>query len=186
MATAPTFPLVPVDEYLSTTYHPDMEYVDGVLVERSVPTVLHALLQIILGAHFRQFEKQYRFKALPVVRTQIIARARYRVPDILLCAKPMPKGRIIDVTPLVVIEILSPDDKMSETLQRYREYDTIGIQAIVQMDPERRVAHRFETGSLLETKFQSLHLAHVSKSVPFDSEALFEQLRSEHNEATAE
>jgi hypothetical protein len=35
MAAAPTLPFVPVDEYLNTAYHPHMEYVDGVLVERA-------------------------------------------------------------------------------------------------------------------------------------------------------
>ena len=34
MAVVPTIPLVSPDEYLTSGYHPDMEYVDGVLVER--------------------------------------------------------------------------------------------------------------------------------------------------------
>ncbi len=93
MATAPTIPLVPVDEYLSTGYHPDVEYVDGVLVERGVPTAFHALLQVILTAHFRQFERQFRFKTLTEARTQIVPRARYRIPDVMLLPTPMPKGR---------------------------------------------------------------------------------------------
>jgi Uma2 family endonuclease len=49
MATAPTIPLVPVDEYLSTAYHADKEYIDGVLVERSMPTLFHTLLQGLLS-----------------------------------------------------------------------------------------------------------------------------------------
>jgi hypothetical protein len=49
---------VPVDEYLNSTYEHDMEYVDGVLVERSLPTISHSLLQAILIAHFRQLEKR--------------------------------------------------------------------------------------------------------------------------------
>jgi hypothetical protein len=30
--------LVPLDEYLNTSYSPEREYRDGVLVERSLPT----------------------------------------------------------------------------------------------------------------------------------------------------
>ena len=71
MATAPTTPLVSVDEYLNSSYRPDVEYVDGYLVKRSVPTYLHSILQAILVSYFRQFEKQYKFKALPELRTQI-------------------------------------------------------------------------------------------------------------------
>lgn len=179
MATALTLPLVPVDEYLNTSYRPDMEYVDGVLVERSMPTIPHGLLQFILGSHFRPLEQQYRFKVLPEIRTEIIERARYRIPDVLLCAKPIPSGRIMNITPFTVIEVLSPEDKFTETLSRFRDYEGIGVKTIVEMDPERYVAYRYEAGSLLETRFQSLYLPHMDVLMPFDSEALFEQLRAE-------
>jgi hypothetical protein len=32
-------PVVSVDEYLTSSYRPDMEYVDGVLVKRGEPTI---------------------------------------------------------------------------------------------------------------------------------------------------
>ena len=32
MATAPTLPLVSVEEYLRTSYEPNCEYIDGVLI----------------------------------------------------------------------------------------------------------------------------------------------------------
>ena len=37
--------LISVEEYLNTSYDPDMEYVDGVLVERNVGDWLHSLVQ---------------------------------------------------------------------------------------------------------------------------------------------
>lgn len=49
-----TFPGVPVEEYLRTSYDPDREYVDGRLVERHVGEYSHSRLQtlitIILGS----------------------------------------------------------------------------------------------------------------------------------------
>ena len=36
MAALPNSPLLSVEEYLNTTYDPDVEFVDGVLVERNV------------------------------------------------------------------------------------------------------------------------------------------------------
>jgi hypothetical protein len=54
-------PDLPVNEYLNSSYSPDMEYVDGVLVERGEPTLAHGLLQVILCANFRMFLKQFRF-----------------------------------------------------------------------------------------------------------------------------
>src|ERR1017187_7151105 len=81
MAVAPTIPIVSAGEYLNSGYHPDMEYVEGVLVERDVPTIAHSLLQLILGEYFRRYRKQFRFAALSDARTQIVERARYRIPD---------------------------------------------------------------------------------------------------------
>jgi hypothetical protein len=39
---------VPVEEYLRTTYHPDMEYLDGQLVERHVGEYFHSYLQSLI------------------------------------------------------------------------------------------------------------------------------------------
>jgi Uma2 family endonuclease len=173
---------VPASEYLNTAYHPDVEYVDGVLLQRSLPTILHSLLQALLCAHFRKLELTGRFKALREVRTEIVKLSRYRIPDLLLCAMPVPKGRVVDVAPLAVIEILSPSDKMGETLERFREYASIGTRITVQMDPEKSIAHRFDNGSLIETRFTELDLG--DRTVPFDSDALFGQLHAEHRHAT--
>jgi Uma2 family endonuclease len=183
MATAPTVPPVSVDEYLSTSYRPDVEYVDGYLVERSMPTYLHSALQAILIAYLRQFEKDFKFKALPELRTQIAERARYRIPDVLLCATPTRIQNIMDETPLAVIEILSPGDTVRETLQRFRDYAGVGVPHVIQMDPETQVAHRFQDGSLIQTRFESLQVQ--NRIIPFDSEYLFAELRRELSEAAA-
>jgi hypothetical protein len=45
MAALPNSPLVPVEECLNTPYDPDVEFVDGVLVERNVGDWSHSLIQ---------------------------------------------------------------------------------------------------------------------------------------------
>lgn len=118
-------------------------------------------------------QSKHGFRVLPETRTQIIARARYRVPDVLLCSTPLPKGCIVDVAPLIVFEILSPDDKIAETLQRLRDYSSIGVQHLILLDPERYVVYRSDNGSLIAGPIQRLG------DIPFDSEAIFAELRSE-------
>src|SRR5205823_5503276 len=110
MAVFPVTPLVSPDEYLNTSYRPDLEYVDGVLVGRGMPTIAHSFLQMILIEHFRRYWVELRFQPLPEVRTQIIERARYRIPDVMLCPVPVPPGKVVTTIPWAVIEILSPDD----------------------------------------------------------------------------
>lgn len=179
MAALPASSVVPVEEYLNSSYSPDMEYVDGVLVERGVPTIAHGLLQMILIRCFSAFEEALGFLTIPEVRTQIIERARYRVPDVVLCGVPLPTGKVVTSVPLAIIEILSPDDRMHEQLERFRDYQAIGVAHILLFDPEKRIAFRFDRGSLIQTQFTTLDLP--SGSVPFDSEALFRELVDKQN-----
>src|SRR6266498_2416339 len=174
MVVQPTPAFVPVDEYLNSSYRPDKEYVEGLLVERGMPTIAHGLLQILIGAYFRTFRKQFRFAALTEVRTQIVQGARYRIPDLMLCPIPLPAGRIVTSIPWAVIEILSPDDKMPVQLQRFRDYKRLDVRHVILLDPEQLIAFRFEEGSLLQTRFTTLDLP--TGAVPFDTAALFQQL----------
>lgn len=183
MASAPTLPFVSVEEYLITSYEPDMEYVDGVLVERGEHTVPHNLLDKMLLFWFAQFEANLRFRALHEIRTQIVERARYRLPDILLVPLPL-RSNICNVVPWVVIEIVSPDDTIGKTRARFLDYSRLGVLHIIQMDPEECVAHRYSEGSMIQTRFESLELP--TGTVPFDSEELFRRLRAELAEMRAE
>jgi Uma2 family endonuclease len=183
MAVAPIPPLVAVDEYLNSSYRPDVEYVEGFLVERGMPTVAHSLLQVLLVEYFGQHRRAFEFMTLADVRTQIVERARYRIPDVMLCPLPLPTGKVVTSVPWAVIEILSPDDRLPDQLKRFRDYKQISVHHVVLLDPEQLVAFRFEEGSLLQTRFTSLELP--SGSVPFDSDSLFQQLAEERNAAGA-
>ena len=108
MAAAPDTPLVPVDEYLNTSYSPDVEYVDGVLVERGMPTSLHSIFQAMLAAYFWKYCEQLGFIVYTEPRTQIVERARYRLPDVMLAPLPAARGKFVATAPWVVIEIQSP------------------------------------------------------------------------------
>jgi len=182
MATAPALPLVSVDEYLNSSYEYDMEFVDGMLVERSVPTAFHSLCRRSCSPHFRALEKEFRIKAMPELRTQIIERTRYRVPDVLLVTVPFRFGRILTEVPNAVIEILSPEDKLKSVLTRFADYEGLGVRHLIQMDPEDHVARRYQNGSLTRTDFHSLNLPD-RPDLPFDSAAIFAQLRQEVSES---
>src|SRR5438477_10305943 len=137
MATLPTSPLVPVEEYLNTSYPDgDREYLDGLVVERNVGTPGHSALQKILIVHLAAFEKSLGLVVRPECRTRI-EEARYRVPDVLVMVRPFRQTeRVVLDPPLLIVEILSPEDTTRDTLRRFREYEKLGVRHIVQMDPE--------------------------------------------------
>jgi len=179
MAVVPTIPLVSPDEYLNSSYRPDMEYVDGALVERGVPTVSHGLLQLILCVYLDAMRTQFEFEPLPEVRTQIIERARYRIPDLMLCPVPIPAGRVVTTVPWAVIEILSPEDRFSDLIARFQDYKKIGVRHMVLLDPEDLVAYRFENGALAQAQLTSLELP--TGELPFDTTDLFQRLTARRN-----
>jgi hypothetical protein len=51
--------LIPVSEYLNTTYRPDRDYVDGELKERNLGEKPHGLLQGILYIMFQNNRREW-------------------------------------------------------------------------------------------------------------------------------
>src|ERR1051326_7389387 len=73
--------LVSVEEYLTTSYEPDCDYVDGELVERNVGEFDHANLQSAIVSYLRQRYRRLGF--LPVVELRVQTRStRFRIPDV--------------------------------------------------------------------------------------------------------
>src|SRR5947209_11257129 len=118
MAALPSPPSISVQEYLNSSYADgDREYLDGVVLERNMGTPGHSALQKILIVHLAAFEKQLQIAVRPECRTRI-QETRYRVPDVLVMVRPFRQtDRIVLDPPLVIIEILSPDDKVQDTLR---------------------------------------------------------------------
>jgi Uma2 family endonuclease len=175
MATAPTIPLLPVEDYLNTSYHPDREYMDGVLVERAMPTPAHGILQILVGEHLRKYAAEFGYAVAAGCRVEIVKASRYRTPDLLVCMRPVPRAKTLETVPLAVIEILSPDDRLSDQLVRFRDYRARGVREIIVLDPENLTAARYPH---MEDPVTGIELPD-GRTVPFPAEQLLETLRRE-------
>jgi len=138
--------LVPVSEYLSTTYRPDVDYIDGELQERNLGEQPHAHVQGIIYAIFRENRKVWGIRPLPEQRLQISS-SRYRIPDICVVRNTDGKDRIINFTPLLCVEVLSSEDRMSRVQERVNDYASIGVKTTWVIDPWKRVGyHATENG----------------------------------------
>ena len=120
---------VSLEEYLSTGYRPDVEYIDGELKERNVGDLEHARMVKAILRWFEQYETSWQLEALPDVRVQVSAE-NYRVPDICLRPLANPGVRFITATPAVVVEALSPVDSISDYRARIADYRQKGIPGI--------------------------------------------------------
>jgi Uma2 family endonuclease len=132
--------LVSVREYLATSYRPDCEYVDGRIEERNLGEYDHGLLQTILGYLFMTHRDDWGIQVVTDVRTQVKSR-RFRVPDLSVLRSGAPKEQIITHPPLIVIEILSPEDRLSRFQNRIEDYLVFGVENIWIIDPESRTAY---------------------------------------------
>jgi Uma2 family endonuclease len=138
--------LVPLEEYLDTDYSPDREYVDGVIVERFVGKRHHSRVQ----SNFNYFLSQ-RYPALfvwPELRVRT-SPSRVRIPDICVTVED-PQVDVFEAPPLICVEILSPDDRTGDTLEKLGEYAAMGVPHIWVVDPRRRKAFTYSNGCLDE------------------------------------
>jgi Uma2 family endonuclease len=130
-----TSTIVPLEEYLHTSYEPECEYLDGELVDRNVGTKKHSRLQIALGAYFYQRRKIWGIEVLPEQRVRVRER-RYRVPDICVVLAPDSDEEVVTSPPFIWIEILSPEDRPIRVQQKVREVLDFGCPWVWVIDPE--------------------------------------------------
>lgn len=126
--------LVPVEEYLTTSYSPDREYSDGVLVERNVGDSTHARLQTLLSIYIGNREKERGIVVFTELRIKVRERW-YPIPDICAYSLPVPKERYPERPPLLWIEILSEDDKMVEVWEKAAELVKSGVPYVWIIEP---------------------------------------------------
>jgi Uma2 family endonuclease len=94
--------MVSLEEYLRTPYHPDVEFVDGVLVERNVGEWSHPLIQSnVLFALRRTYP---HLKVVAELRSRVTS-TQYRLPDgcVLLTA---PNTKYLLDAAFLVVEVL--------------------------------------------------------------------------------
>jgi Uma2 family endonuclease len=123
-------------EYLGAIYRPDCDYIDGEIRERNVGKWQHARLQWLLAGWFMNHELEWNVTGGTEQRMQV-APTRIRIADVAVL-RPGPQPDILTEPPLLVIEILSPDDTYSELQERCQDYRAMGVENIWIIDPKTR------------------------------------------------
>jgi Uma2 family endonuclease len=138
-----------VEQYLRTSF-PDLdcEFVDGEVVERTMPPYEHAFIQGRLIVLFSRWTSSHGLLPLPELRSKV-RQSRVRIPDVAVYIG-RPNASVPDQPPLVAIEILSPDDRMVNVMEKLREYRTWGVGYIWVIDPMARILYEMTTNGLRE------------------------------------
>jgi Uma2 family endonuclease len=156
MATLPTTEeLWTVREYLSTSWSPDREYVDGRIEERNLGEKERSILQRYLTVLFAIRRAEWGVEVYPELRTQIAAR-NFRVSDVLVVRAGESFERYLKHPPLIAIEILSPDDTLRAMQEKAAQYRGFGIENIWIIDPEPRLVYTYTSAGLEEIQVGEL------------------------------
>ena len=138
-----------VREYLSTSWSPDREFVNGRIEERNLGEKEHSIIQRFLTVLFALKRAEWGVEVFPELRTQTAAR-NFRVPDVLVVRAGESFERYVTRPPLIAVEILSPEDTLRAMQGKAAEYRRFGVENVWIIDPEPRIAYRYTTAGLEE------------------------------------
>lgn len=138
MATAPG--LIPIEEYMHTSYSPDCEYIDGIIVERNVGLGRHSFTQGKIVACLENVISQKDLMAFLALRTQV-SPTRVRIPDVSVISE---LEEVTSKPPLLCVEVMSPDDRWNRIRASVHDYEEMGVPCVWVVDPYERRAWIFE------------------------------------------
>ena len=120
---------------------PYFEYWFGEPIQKTMPTWLHAVLQVIMCEALRRAG----YRSGSEVELRIDAQWE-PVPDVVATLKPVKDYPTEPVE--IVVEILSPDDKLVQVIKKCHQYQRIGTERIFVLDPAEKLAWQWNSGSL--------------------------------------
>lgn len=151
-----------VEEYLRTSF-PDLdrEFRDGEIVERSLPDYLHSRTQALLVAFFEALRKRIPVFTCPELRVKL-REGLVLIPDVSVYWQAPPASRLPDIPPLIAIEILSPDDRLTAAREKLEEYRAWGVKHVWLVDPYSQRMYTCDAGL---TEVATLRVAELDAEI---------------------
>jgi Uma2 family endonuclease len=140
----PETQLITGEELLAMSDIGPCELIDGRIVPMAPAGDEHGFLEFNLGAELRNFVRQGHLGWVLGGEVGIYIRRnpdRVRSADIVFISKerlPRLTGRFLEVTPEVVIEIISPTDRWQEIREKLADYFSIGVEQVWVVEPAGR------------------------------------------------
>src|SRR5579863_10518884 len=157
--------LIPVEEYLRSSYSPDREYVDGEIVQRNLGEKAHATVQSNLIVYLGSRRKKLGIREFPEQRLQVSPK-RFRVPDVCVVKAPAPQEQIFTTPPHLCIEILSKDDTMNYMQEKIDDYLNFGVPYIWVINPWNQKGYVITQAGMVEAKSGVLETRDPDISIP--------------------
>ena len=148
MATAAPA-IISLEKYLNTVYRPDRDFVDGETERRNVGEFDHGRIQTLLATWLTNHEDEWKIVAVTEQRIRV-AESRVRVADVCALRAETPVEQVTATPPLLCVEVLSPEDRLSRTIVVMEDYLRMGVEHLWVVDPRERIAYTYTASGLLK------------------------------------
>lgn len=155
---------VSLEEYLRANYEPECEFVRGEVLPRNIGLLAHSLTQRAILMALAKREMASGIFVLPSQTLKLDA-ANYRIADVAVFHDE-PNEQIPSIPPLLCIEVLSPEDRMSRVLNKVADYIAFGVQYVWVLDPVRKKAIVYTDRDILELDHGVLRTENPAIEVP--------------------
>jgi Uma2 family endonuclease len=139
---------------------PAYEYWYGAAVQKSMPTMLHGVVQTVIGIML----ENTGWNTATEVRLKVVSEAE-PVPDLIAVRGALQSSRYPTTAPELCIDILSPDDSLPRTFQKAAKYLNWGTKCVWVIDPERRIAWTLSPGTSEPTPVPSTGALRIGETV---------------------
>src|SRR6201999_4208420 len=127
-----------------------------VLEERNLGELDHAWLAGRLVLYVMNRFAQTGIAAIAELRFQVKPN-RFRVPDVVLTLGK-PSEQILTKTPVLCIEILSPEDTIPRVNTKVRDYLEFGVPAVWVVDPKEKTIWIYRPNGMEEAAGESVRV----------------------------
>jgi Uma2 family endonuclease len=173
------------DQFLDLTGDRDAELINGVIVDRTAVYLEHqklfAWLSSLLSGYVEEVDLGIVLGSRSAVRISLHGG---RLPDILFVRRErmvIVEEKAVMGPPDLVVEIISPNDRKSDTVSLEAEYEGIGVPEIWFIDPVRRrvrVVLRAGEAYTVTVMTEGMLQPHAIEGFEIPVSALFEQPKS--------
>jgi Uma2 family endonuclease len=157
--------MVSIQEYLTTSYEGDREYVDGEILERHSGERAHSSAQAAMGFLLFQREAQAGVRTLMSQRLRV-GPTRFRVPDVCVLMASDPRDPIVSHPPFLCVEILCREDTVTRLNEKLADYFQMGVRYVWVLDPLTRRAFCYTPGQMHEVLDGTLRAKDPNIEVP--------------------
>ena len=156
---------VSLETYLTTSYEPDMDYVDGVLEDRNGGEYDHNIVQMAILIWFHLHAKERRIRVIQEQRTRV-ASTKVRIPDVCVFSRDIPIEQVFTRPQLIAIEVLSPEDRHSRIDLRLSNFRSFGVPNLWVVDPETRAGWDCSDGNWVRKERFEVANSPIHMSLP--------------------